>query len=87
VTEIRSIIEACKRLNIDGIFWWIHHACRPMLAQSLMIRDSVTKQLGIPFMVLEGDGYDRQFYSFEALRTNIEAFAEMLRTSHRTRHT
>ena len=78
-TEIRAIIEACKRLDLDGLFWFIHHSCRPILSESQMIKESVTKELGIPFMILEGDGYDSRFYSTERLRNNIETFAEMLR--------
>ena len=78
-TEIRAITEACKRLDLDGLFWFIHHSCRPYLAGCQMIKEEVTKELKLPFMLLEGDGYDSRFNSIERLRNNIETFAEMLR--------
>ena len=80
-TQIRSVIEACNRLNLDGLFWFIHHSCRPLLGETLIVKEAVTKELGLPFMVLEGDGYDPEFYSIERVRNNIETFAEILQTS------
>ncbi|MDO8688743.1 MAG: 2-hydroxyacyl-CoA dehydratase family protein [Dehalococcoidia bacterium] len=75
----RLIVEACRRYNLDGVFWLIHYACRPIMADADMMKDMVQKELDIPFMVVEGDVYDAHFLSAEALRPRIETFAERVK--------
>jgi benzoyl-CoA reductase/2-hydroxyglutaryl-CoA dehydratase subunit BcrC/BadD/HgdB len=75
----RIAVEACRRYNLDGAFWMVHYSCRPMVSDSYMIKDIVQRELGIPFMVLEGDVYDPRDSRTRQLRPHIESFAEMVK--------
>ena len=79
--RIRSVIGACRRYKLDGVFWHTHHPCRPLAGDALMIKDGVQKELGLPVLVIESDNYDPRFYTAEQLRTRVEAFAETLRAA------
>ncbi len=75
----RLVAEACRRYNLDGVFWMVHYSCRPVAADSYMVKDMVQKELNIPFVVLEGDIYDGRFRGVEELRPRVEPFAEMVK--------
>ena len=79
--RIANIIEACKKFDFDGIFFYHHFSCRLYGTESQIVRDAVRKELNIPTMVVEGDIFDPRFYTVEQLRTRIEAFAEMVKMS------
>ena len=78
--RIESVIEACRKWKIDGLFWYNHFSCRPTYTDSIMIIKAVKERLKIPAILIEGDAYDPRYYTREQLRTRIEAFAEMLKT-------
>jgi benzoyl-CoA reductase/2-hydroxyglutaryl-CoA dehydratase subunit BcrC/BadD/HgdB len=43
-----------------------------------LLKEFVESETGLPVLSLETDIYDSRTYSAEALRTRVEAFAEML---------
>ena len=71
--------EAARDLNMDGVMWGYLYNCRPLAETSLTIKKWVEESLGIPVLSLEMDIYDSRNYSAAALRTRVEAFAEILR--------
>jgi len=71
--------EAAKDLNMDGVMWGYLYNCRPLAETSHTIKKWVEENTGIPVLSLEMDIYDSRNYSAAALRTRVEAFAEMLR--------
>jgi len=70
--------EVCELWNVDGFIQAITYSCRASFS-TLMHKRALERDLGIPILGLECDYYDTRSYSAEALRTRVEAFAEMLR--------
>jgi hypothetical protein len=71
--------EYCLAWKVDGMIFCFPYSCRPYTITPLMVKKAITRDLGIPVLVLEGDAYDTRDYSAEQLRTRVETFAEMLR--------
>jgi benzoyl-CoA reductase/2-hydroxyglutaryl-CoA dehydratase subunit BcrC/BadD/HgdB len=76
---VKSASELTKEIRLDGIIWNYLFNCRPLSQPSHLLKRLVEKETGIPVLSLEMDIYDSRTYSAEALRTRVEAFAEMLR--------
>jgi len=71
--------DAVKTLNVDGVLWSYLYNCRPSALLSHALKKWVEETTGVPTLSLEMDIYDSRNYSAAALRTRVEAFAEMLR--------
>ena len=71
--------DAVRDLNIDGVIWSYLYNCRPSALLSHALKKWVEETTGVPTLSLEMDIYDSRNYSAAALRTRVEAFAEMLR--------
>ena len=48
------------------------------VADALIIKDAITRQLGIPVLLLECEGFDPRVYNEEQYRRKIELFKEVL---------
>jgi benzoyl-CoA reductase/2-hydroxyglutaryl-CoA dehydratase subunit BcrC/BadD/HgdB len=68
-----------KDFNIDGIIWNYVFNCRPLAQTSHFAKKWMEEKTEMPTLSLEVDYYDSRQYSVEALKTRVEAFAEMLR--------
>jgi benzoyl-CoA reductase/2-hydroxyglutaryl-CoA dehydratase subunit BcrC/BadD/HgdB len=68
------IIEICKSLHIDGIIARFHVGCRTVAGDPLLIKESVTKELGIPVLLLEWESFDPRAYNEEQFRRQFELF-------------
>ncbi len=69
---------------VDGVIMPGHYPCRVYGTDSLVIKDVVDKK-GIPNMALELDQFDTRYYSFNAMRTKLEAFVELVKLHHVTK--
>jgi hypothetical protein len=76
--RIAIILEVCKRLKVDGVLGRYHVGCRIGVADALIIKDAITKQLGIPVLLLEWEGFDPRVYDEEQYRRRIELFRDIL---------
>ena len=76
--RISIILEVCKRLKVDGVLGRYHVGCRIGVADALIIKDAITKQLGIPVLLLEWEGFDPRVYDEEQYRRRIELFRDIL---------
>lgn len=65
--------------NIDGCIWGYSYNCRPMAQTSHFLKKWVLEKTGVPTLSVEQDHFDSRNYSAAALKTRVEAFAEMLR--------
>jgi benzoyl-CoA reductase/2-hydroxyglutaryl-CoA dehydratase subunit BcrC/BadD/HgdB len=77
--EIKRAAEAAREFNVDGVIFNYLFNCRPIAMLSHLFKQFVERETGIPVLSLEMDMYDSRNYSAGALRTKVEAFAEMLR--------
>jgi benzoyl-CoA reductase/2-hydroxyglutaryl-CoA dehydratase subunit BcrC/BadD/HgdB len=73
------IEQGVKFLNIDGVLWGYLYNCRPLAQSAHFLKKWVEETTRVPVLPLEMDVYDSRNYSASALRTRVEAFAEILR--------
>ena len=76
---IWKIEECIKHFNLDGLFWDYGYPCRPTCGHAFMVKKLVEEDLGVPVLLLESEQIDSRDTPIGALRTRVEAFAEMLR--------
>jgi len=72
---IRQMVEKYK---INGILFHDAKTCPNNSNNRYEMPQRLQKELGIPYLVINGDLNDLRLYSEEQSRTNIEAFAEQL---------
>ncbi len=72
-------VEFFKDLNIDGVIYNYPVGCRDQCISPVKVRDILTKELGIPVLLLEFDHVETRLYSVESIMSRVEPFAEMLK--------
>ena len=72
---IKSMVE---KYQIDGILFHDAKTCPNNSNCRYEMPQRLQQQLGIPYLIVNGDLNDLRLYSEEQTRTNIEAFAEQL---------
>ncbi len=72
---IRSMVE---KYQVDGILYHDAKTCPNNSNCRYEMPQRLQQQLGIPYVIVNGDLNDLRLYSEEQTRTNIEAFAEQL---------
>jgi 2-hydroxyglutaryl-CoA dehydratase D-component len=77
--NIRNIEEGLKYTELDGVLYNYQFSCRPLTCSSKLMKEHLEKETGLPTLLLDMDIYDDRNYSTGALRTRLEAFAEMLK--------
>jgi benzoyl-CoA reductase/2-hydroxyglutaryl-CoA dehydratase subunit BcrC/BadD/HgdB len=75
------IIEVCKRLRVDGVWGRFHVGCRIGAGDALIIKDAIARELGIPVLLLEWEGFDPRIYNEEQHRRRLELFKDVLNNS------
>jgi benzoyl-CoA reductase/2-hydroxyglutaryl-CoA dehydratase subunit BcrC/BadD/HgdB len=73
------ILNACKRLNVDGVLNHYHVGCRGVAGDAFILKDAITKKLGIPVLSLEWENFDPRVYQHEQYKTRLELFKSMMR--------
>lgn len=76
--RVGIVIDACRRLGIDGVISHYHSGCRYIAADTLAIQGAITRELGIPVLAFEWDNFDPRSYDEQELITRFEAFRGML---------
>jgi benzoyl-CoA reductase/2-hydroxyglutaryl-CoA dehydratase subunit BcrC/BadD/HgdB len=78
------IIEACKRLHVDGVLDKYHVGCRINMGDALLIKNAIIKELGIPVLLMEWEGFDPRVYNEEQLRKRFELFRDTMLNSRKS---
>jgi benzoyl-CoA reductase/2-hydroxyglutaryl-CoA dehydratase subunit BcrC/BadD/HgdB len=81
--RIAIIIEVCKRLKVDGLLDKFHVGCRTTVGDALILKDAITRELGLPVLLLEWEGFDPRAYHEEQYKRRLELFKEALNNSRR----
>ena len=76
--RIPLLKEGCKKLNVDGVLDRFTVGCRTTVGDALIIKDAITKELGIPALLLEWEGFDPRAYNHEQYKRRLETFKTML---------
>jgi benzoyl-CoA reductase/2-hydroxyglutaryl-CoA dehydratase subunit BcrC/BadD/HgdB len=77
--RISIILEACRKLKVDGVLDHYHVGCRGVAGDAFIIKDAVTKELGIPVLLLEWENFDPRIYHHEQFKKRLELFKSMIR--------
>jgi benzoyl-CoA reductase/2-hydroxyglutaryl-CoA dehydratase subunit BcrC/BadD/HgdB len=79
--RVSIILNACKRLKVDGVLNHYHVGCRSVAGDALIINNAITKELKIPSLLLEWENFDPRVYDHEQYKTMLETFKAMIKTS------
>jgi benzoyl-CoA reductase/2-hydroxyglutaryl-CoA dehydratase subunit BcrC/BadD/HgdB len=79
--RLSIILDACKRLNVDGVLNHYHVGCRSVAGDAFIINDAITKELKIPALLLEWENFDPRVYDHEQYKTMLEVFRTMIKTN------
>lgn len=75
--RIRRSIRMCREQEIDGVVYFCHWGCKQTLGAAGNAREML-EEAGIPALILDGDGCDRNNSGNGQMATRIQAFIEML---------
>ena len=76
--RLHLIIQECRRLSVDGVLDRFHIGCRSVAGDALIFKEAITRELGIPVLLLERDDFDPRVYDHEQYRRKLEIFKTML---------
>jgi len=76
--RIAAFVAVCRRLKVDGVLDRYHAGCRSVAGDALLIREAVSRELGLPVLVLDWENFDPRSFNEEQYRNRFEQFKEML---------
>lgn len=71
------LLAMAKYLNADGVVYFNHWGCKKTLGGAGIIKKTLEEN-GIPMLVLDGDGCDRENVNDGQMKTRLQGFLEML---------
>jgi len=75
------ILNMCRNLRVDGVFCHYHPGCRYVVADVMIVREAILKELGIPVLMIEWENFDPRAYNHEQYETKLETFKSMMESS------
>ncbi len=75
--------QTCRDFSLDGIVLHASRTCRAWTTQQLVVADRVTRSLGIPSAMFEGDVTDESFYQDAIVSSRVEAMLEAIEARRR----
>ncbi|HHY90867.1 MAG TPA: 2-hydroxyacyl-CoA dehydratase, partial [Clostridiales bacterium] len=72
-----KILDMAKSLHAHGVVYFNHWGCKKTLGGA-GITKKILEENGIPLLVLDGDGCDRDNINDGQMKTRLQAFLEML---------
>ena len=75
--------EACRRLKVDGVLGKYHVGCRINVGDALIVKEAITKELGIPVLLLEWEGFDPRVMDEEKYGKQLETFRDIMESNRR----
>ena len=75
--RINTSIEMARKLNADGAVYFNHWGCKQTIGTSLLAKE-MFEDAGIPLLILDGDGCDRNNVNDGQMVTKLQAFLEIL---------
>ncbi len=70
--------EIVREIEPDGVINFCHWGCKQSSGGAMILKEKM-QEIGVPFLVLDGDGMDRRNTSDGQIRTRFEAFLEIIR--------
>lgn len=75
--KAKIIGDLAEELQPDAVIHFCHWGCKQAAGGSILLKEKM-QELGIPMLILDGDGIDRRNSHDGQIRTRLEAFLEML---------
>ncbi len=77
--RISVILEACKRLRVNGVLNHYHVGCRSVAGDAFIIERVIIKELKIPVLSFEWENFDPRVYQYEDFKIKLESFKSMIK--------
>jgi benzoyl-CoA reductase/2-hydroxyglutaryl-CoA dehydratase subunit BcrC/BadD/HgdB len=75
--KVEKVAQLVKELESDAVIHFCHWGCKQSVGGVMLLREKM-QEMGIPMLVLDGDGMDRRNSHDGQIRTRLEAFLEMI---------
>jgi benzoyl-CoA reductase/2-hydroxyglutaryl-CoA dehydratase subunit BcrC/BadD/HgdB len=72
------VLKACRDFAIDGAILHSNKSCVPITLGQMDIKRALSRELGIPSVVIDADHMDAENFSAAQFETRADAFMEML---------
>ena len=66
-----------QEMDADAVIHFCHWGCKQASGGSILLKEKM-KELGIPMLILDGDGIDKRNSHDGQIKTRLEAFLEIL---------
>jgi len=71
------IRDVVKEIQPDGVINFCHWGCKQSSGGAVILKEKM-QEIGMPFLILDGDGMDRRNSHDGQIQTRFEAFLEMI---------
>lgn len=75
--RIKKVLEMAEYLNANGVVYFNNWGCKKTIGGSLLTK-KILEENGIPVLILDGDGCDRENINDGQMKTRLQAFLEIL---------
>ena len=76
--KVDKMVELIKDYDLDGFVMFSVRSCKRYSLGQLVSKELVTKQTGVPGVVIEGDMVDSRLFNEAQIQTRIDGLLEML---------
>jgi len=76
--KVDKMVELIKDYHLDGFVMFSVRSCKRYSLGQLVSKELVTKETGVPGVVIEGDMVDSRLFNEAQIQTRIDALLEML---------
>ncbi len=70
--------DLVQRFQVDGMVLHSNRSCKPYSLGQYGLLEQVSRQTGVPGLILEADMCDSRFYAEEPIKNRIQAFLDLL---------
>ncbi len=71
---VDDLVYVTKELNLNGVIFCGHHACKQTWSVFSIAREEVLKRSGVPTLGLQGDSWNRTMTPISVIKEEIEQF-------------
>jgi benzoyl-CoA reductase/2-hydroxyglutaryl-CoA dehydratase subunit BcrC/BadD/HgdB len=76
--RVATVLDMCRRLKVDGVLDHYHLGCRYVVGDTMILRDAILRELGIPVLMVEWDNFDPRSFNREQYEAKLETFTSMM---------
>jgi benzoyl-CoA reductase/2-hydroxyglutaryl-CoA dehydratase subunit BcrC/BadD/HgdB len=76
--RVATVLDMCRRLRVDGVLNHYHVGCRYVVGDTMILRDAILRELGIPVLMVEWDNFDPRSFNREQYEAKLETFRSMM---------